>query len=229
MKVEDFYENWDLGNIPKYAKLLMNFEEKLIFDIISNLDEFDKIKNKKDALILDCGCGFGSFYNLTKDLNTIYLDISLNLLKKFNIKTNKICGDILNLPFKDNSFDLILCINVLEHVDYKKALSKIRRVLKKEGTCIVVVVNKNSIINEELFTDWKIYHQPLGIEDFEGIEGLYIAYWKTFYFVHPIFKILPTKVLGRFLKFFEKVDNKLANTKMFKNKGQFLICVLKVR
>lgn len=228
MKVKDFYENWEIGCIPKYAKLLMNFEEELIFDIISNLDEFNRIKNKKEALILDCGCGFGSFYNLTKDSNTIYLDISLNLLKKFNIKTNKICGDILNLPFKDKSFDLILCIDVLEHVDYKKALSEIKRVLKNNGVCIVVVVNKNSIINEELFTDWKIHHQPLGIEDF-GVEGFYITYWKTFYFVHPIFKILPTKILEKFLNFFKKVDNKLGNTKMFKNKGQFLICVFKVR
>lgn len=48
--------------------------------------------------------------------------------------------DVLNLPFNDNSFDLIICNHVLEHIDdEKKALESLYRVLKKSGTAILQV------------------------------------------------------------------------------------------
>ena len=43
-------------------------------------------------------------------------------------------GDITNLSFKNNSFDLIICNHVLEHIeDDRSAMSEIYRVLKKDG------------------------------------------------------------------------------------------------
>lgn len=48
--------------------------------------------------------------------------------------------DIHNMPFDDNNFDFILCNHVLEHVENDiKALSEIKRVLKKGGRAIVQV------------------------------------------------------------------------------------------
>ena len=229
-EIKDFYNNWNVHELPIYVKVLMEFEEKLIMDIINNLDDFKEIKKKKDAVILDCGCGFGSFYNLTENLNTIYLDFSFNLLKKFenthNLKTSKICGDVLNLPFRDNSFDLILCINVLEHIkDYKKALNEIKRVLKDNGTVIIVVVNSESFINEEIFNDFTIYHKPLCLKDF-NTEGFYLKDYKTFYFIPPILKVFPTVILEKISNvFYNGLDSKLG--RIFKRKGQFLYVVLK--
>ncbi len=49
-------------------------------------------------------------------------------------------ADICDLPFKDNSFDLVLCNHVLEHIeDDKKAMRELYRVLKKGGTGIFQV------------------------------------------------------------------------------------------
>ncbi len=43
-------------------------------------------------------------------------------------------ADILNLPFKDNSFDIVFCNHVLEHIkDDKKAMQELYRVLKPSG------------------------------------------------------------------------------------------------
>ena len=43
-------------------------------------------------------------------------------------------ADICNLPFEDNSFDLIFCNHVLEHIpNDKKAMQELFRVLKKGG------------------------------------------------------------------------------------------------
>ncbi|MEO2117008.1 MAG: class I SAM-dependent methyltransferase [Methanocaldococcus sp.] len=217
-EVKDFYDNWEPKDFPNYIKLLINFADELIFEEIYLL--LKKFENKEDFLVLDCGCGFGAFYNLTKNFNTIYLDISLNLLKKFKLKERKICANILYLPFKDNTFDLVLCINVLEHVNYINALNEIKRVLKNNGHLIVVVVNKNGLIKEEIFNDFEIFHKPLSIEDFK-INGFKIVYSNSIYFLPSIFKIFPPIILSKILKYWKTIDKKLS--KIFKNKGQFLI------
>jgi len=57
------------------------------------------------------------------------LDISHNALE--HVKTEKVQGIIENLPFEDNSFDLVLCCEVLEHLPddiYQYALKEIQRV-----------------------------------------------------------------------------------------------------
>ena len=49
-------------------------------------------------------------------------------------------GDIQNLPYKQASFDWIICSHVLEHVpDDKAALKEIRRILKPDGRAILMV------------------------------------------------------------------------------------------
>jgi SAM-dependent methyltransferase len=46
--------------------------------------------------------------------------------------------DITDIPFEDNSFDVILCNHLLEHVeDDRKAMREIYRVLRKNGWAIM--------------------------------------------------------------------------------------------
>jgi len=224
-KVKDFYENWDVSKYPDYLKVLMEFEENLIFKIISKDDFFKSLsKSPKNIKVLDCGCGFGSFYDLTKDFDTLYLDFSLNLLKKFKIEKNKICANIENLPFKNGIFDLILCINVLEHVDFEKAVFEVKRVLKTNGRAYFIVVNSDSIINDEIFVEWKIPHNLISKSDFNDIESedFKIDYIKSFYFLHPFFKVFPKPILKGIINLFFKNDEKISS--FLKFKGQFLIC-----
>lgn len=61
-------------------------------------------------------------------------------------------ADLCNLPFADNSFDLILCNHVLEHIkDDTKAMQELFRVLKKGGTGIfqVPLDNKRTVTFED--------------------------------------------------------------------------------
>lgn len=56
--------------------------------------------------------------------------------------------DITNIEFESNSFDLIICNNVLEHVkEVDKAIKELSRVLSKEGYAIITVP-----IDEKHFT-----------------------------------------------------------------------------
>lgn len=63
--------------------------------------------------------------------------------------------DILDLPFEDNSFDVIICNHVLEHIiDDKKAMSELYRVMKPKGWGIIQVPMKNSL--EKTYEDFTI-------------------------------------------------------------------------
>ncbi len=64
-------------------------------------------------------------------------------------------ADICDLPFEDNSFDLVFCNHVLEHIpDDKKAMSELYRVLKKGGTGIFQV--PQDLERETTYEDFSI-------------------------------------------------------------------------
>ena len=55
-------------------------------------------------------------------------------------------ADILDLPFADHSFDVVICNHVLEHIiDDRKAMSELYRVMKPNGWGIFQVPMKNSL------------------------------------------------------------------------------------
>jgi ubiquinone/menaquinone biosynthesis C-methylase UbiE len=76
--------------------------------------------------VLEVGIGNGFLFKYLKErmINVITLDIDERL-------NPDIVGNILNIPFEDNSFDVVACYEVLEHQPYEnfyKALSEIFRV-----------------------------------------------------------------------------------------------------
>lgn len=55
-------------------------------------------------------------------------------------------ADILDLPFENEEFDIVICNHVLEHIeDDAKAMSELYRVMKKGGWGILQVPMKNSL------------------------------------------------------------------------------------
>ncbi len=78
--------------------------------------------------VLEIGIGNGLVckYLKERDVNITTLDI------KENVKPD-VVGTVLDMPFKDNCFDVVACYEVLEHLPYDQfctALSEIRRVAK---------------------------------------------------------------------------------------------------
>jgi len=95
-----------------------------------------------NAAILDVGCGptcAGQLFDV--GLKT-YLDPLMDsYLLKYQDRLpegEKICATAEQMPFPDNNFDVVLCINALDHMHNPlKALSEMHRVLKKEGVFIL--------------------------------------------------------------------------------------------
>lgn len=64
-------------------------------------------------------------------------------------------ADILDLPFKDNSFDVVFCNHVLEHIEEdKKAMQELYRVLKPNGFGIFQVPQDVNL--EKTYEDFSI-------------------------------------------------------------------------
>ncbi|WP_299250002.1 class I SAM-dependent methyltransferase [uncultured Cytophaga sp.] len=97
-------------------------------------------KSIKFDSVLEVGCGEGSIldwlskWNFSQNLNGIEISESgIEIIKNKNIKNLKelLLFDGYKIPFPDNSFDLVICSHVLEHVEHERVLLReIMRVSK---------------------------------------------------------------------------------------------------
>lgn len=138
MNKPDYYNNY-YDEFHAKKRELTKIEEKRINSTM------DIIPNDVES-VLDVGCGDGRIVNRLqgKYEKICGLDISNNALK--NVKTSKVQGSIEKLPFSDNSFDLLICAEVLEHLPYpiyKKAIKEVERVSKKY--ILISVPNKENL------------------------------------------------------------------------------------
>ncbi len=89
--------------------------------------------------LLNAGCGdmtYEKFY-LHKIEKQVRLDWPNTLHKKLHID---VFGSVMQLPFADQRFDIVLCTEVLEHIpNPEKALLEFQRVLKHGGTLFLTV------------------------------------------------------------------------------------------
>ncbi len=100
---------------------------------------FEEIRKKKPKTILDVGCGEGFTLErlhqqgIGEKLEGVdFLKTAIEIGKKQYPHLTLKEGTIYDLPYKDNSFDLVICSEVLEHLeDPEKALSELERVTKK--------------------------------------------------------------------------------------------------
>ncbi|MCQ4034823.1 class I SAM-dependent methyltransferase [Kaistella montana] len=104
----------------------------------------------------------------TKNYKVLHIAPEQEFLRKFRKMENleyisadlfspivDVKADILDLPFEDESFDVIFCNHVLEHIeDDTKAMSELYRVMKKGGWGIFQVPMKNSL--EKTYEDFSI-------------------------------------------------------------------------
>jgi predicted SAM-dependent methyltransferase len=84
-------------------------------------------------------------------------------------------ADICNLPFEDNSFDVVFCNHVLEHIsDDTKAMQELYRVLKPGGMGIFQIpqdLNRAITFEDDTITDRKERAQLFGQYDHVRVYG----------------------------------------------------------
>ena len=102
---------------------------------------------------LDFGCSSGTFiWILNTKKESIGVDISKSQISyaksKYKKKNNKFYSTGLPLPFKNNTFDVVTILEVIEHcnkIDNTKIIKEIYRVLKPGGILIATTPNYSSL------------------------------------------------------------------------------------
>ncbi len=174
------------GNIPKDT----------------NREYFDKIKTRRYRLepfifdiarfnehigknVLEIGCGIGMDGIEFAKNGAIYTgvdlsDESIKLCKK-HFEIFKQCGNILNidaenLPFENESFDLVYSWGVLHHIpNMQKSIDEIHRVLKQNGKIAIMIYNKYSLVGLQLY----IVYGLLKLQIFKKFNDLYFNHHES--------------------------------------------------
>lgn len=166
-------------------------------------DRINTVYNKIRAYtgkLLDVGFGRGeleSRLDANKKLDQYGIDISSYAVKsaKKKLRGKYSVGEITDIPYPRSFFDVIAALEVLEHIPPSKtfkALSELKRVLKKRGTLIISVplnegleklVKKGSNPSGHLreYTP-ELIEAELKIVGLKVDERLFLYAFKDFYF-----------------------------------------------
>lgn len=133
---------------PNTQRLLYERQYACHFDDIGIPDDkiiLGSLPENKSILSIGCGTGSDIWYLAAKN-NVVGVDFAVNgLLLAKNHFVQGIVSDfnsISYLPFKDKSFDIIVCKDILEHVlEPMILLQDVKRILKDDGYVVISVPN----------------------------------------------------------------------------------------
>lgn len=145
------------------------------------------LAEKNPDNILDVGCASGWFLNevskkfpKAKCFGIDLYEDAIKYGKRRYKKLNLVTADAHKIPFKDSTFELVICSEVLEHVlDSKKVVKEIRRVLAPNGIALIEMDSGN-ILFKTVWHWWT--HMRKGV-------------WKHAH-LHPFDKRKLEKVIG---------------------------------
>jgi ubiquinone/menaquinone biosynthesis C-methylase UbiE len=167
----DFWEKV-LKNLPLSYKQWFEEERKYLQSNIT-----------KDAKVLEVGCGEGrslkDIINITENLTGIDHDPDAIKEAKTNLKgfskIKLLTAEAADMPFKDKSFDFVICMTTFANFGNKKykVLEEMKRVLADKGSIIL------SVFSEEAFEErMKLYKKTnLPIKEITGTTVIYNGKW----------------------------------------------------
>lgn len=152
-----YFPDAEISWANKYFLDALSFRLKLDFERQASvfLDRIDKqdgryqliqsyaMKAPDGQKICDIGCGKGRYLkNLMEDCpgNQYYAaDISESVMADIEGLQDKRTGALTNIPYEDDSFDLVYVCEALEHaVSVEAAVKELLRITKTDGTLVII-------------------------------------------------------------------------------------------
>jgi len=144
---------------------------------------------------LDVGAGHGQLISRLKDRFNVNSSACDYHSDRFNVQGVEMLDVNLNkdpLPYPDNSFDIVTCSEVVEHLEnYRRLISEICRVTKKDGLVVITtpnVINLKSRV-KNLWSGFPELFGPLPVErnEFYSCDG-HITQVPFFYLAQALYE-----------------------------------------
>ena len=154
--------------LTKKGKLLAYNIEEFRIQVESGkiLDLLKVLNIFPGSVVLDLGCGGGQTLFALADKNPSlalgmdfdfgHLEIAKALSSSFPLKNGRFAfqqGDGNELPFRDESVDVLICRGVLHYLEINQALSEMVRVLKPGGRVYIHALGLGSFVSQALKPD----------------------------------------------------------------------------
>ena len=151
-----------------------------------------------DGVLLDVGGGTGRITQIFKECHqtVVIYDLSLPMLNQSKMKNyefNCVCGEVENISFLKESFDHVIMVDTLHHIQHqKRGIEMILSVLKPGGILILEEPNirkfsvKLIALLEKILLMRSHFLQPEKINNWLDHESLNVRYFEegnNYYFV----------------------------------------------
>jgi ubiquinone/menaquinone biosynthesis C-methylase UbiE len=153
--------------------------------------------------LLDIGCGkksivknFKNIYKVGVDANKEAIEIS----KKKGIHNKYILKDVTKLNLKEKSFDCVLALDLIEHLEKEKSLKLIKKIEKIAKKKLIILVPNGYIKQKHVQTEWDIHKSEWNYKEMKKL-GFKVYGWNGLKFLrkeHAEVKIKP-KIFGSLL------------------------------
>lgn len=218
--------------------------------IISYREVTSKIKTEVNLLDFGCGPGDNSLRFSRAGFKVTGFDISENNIEscKTLFKENKTEGNFIvsvaeELPFADESFEVVAGIDILHHVDIVKSIKEVRRVLKtgalavfREPIEVPILDNLRNTALVTMFIPNRVSFEKHITEDERKLNKADLELIKSIFPDITIERSLILSRLDKFIRrrksskasFLEKVDHILCKyIPFYKNLGGAAVIILK--
>ena len=143
------------GYYNKYGSWYDRERSKGYYEFINNQEIEIVRKYGENKNVLEIGCGTGIILNEVNKFTSLArgIDLSPGMLEKAKEKKlNVQVANATEIPFPDNSFDLVYSFKVLAHIpEIKKVIEEAVRVAKDDGILILEFYNPYSL---KKITNW---------------------------------------------------------------------------
>ena len=154
---KEYFHGKVYRNYLKEEQFRSEFFKEKIKLIHKDLPESDRV--------LDIGCSMGFFLKVMQEKNYEPYGVEVSeyaaQLAQRNNNLNIYRGELQNIHFPGEFFDVIALWDVLEHLTNPlSVLAEINRILKKNGILIIETLNIDSLSVRILKHNWPLYYPP---------------------------------------------------------------------
>lgn len=174
-----------------------------------------KAESKKDFLDLGCGLGRHSILFGQNNFNVFCFDISDEAINKTKVWAEELklnldykIGDMISLPYLDNSIDCILCMHVISHTDtegIKKIIKELKRVLKEDGECYLTLCSKDTWGFKQ--EDWPLIDENTRLRMEEGPEYKVPHFYADYDLIKELFEDFEILSIKQVVDYYDKKEN----------------------